>query len=369
MSVPDNLRSTHSEKTINSMKAPRSVKRITFTPSEANPGETLYVHVPKLNENEVLVPGSLALRFDIDLSGGHANNFLVQNVSRALVSQMKLTFGGTTLEDTVDYDVYKTFQDLFLPGEKRVNMVPEGIQSEDLSKIRSGAGDAKTSGVDAEKKLNEVYGKKYRINLEHQILADHGIFYPQALKNDLVFEVTLAPASQVVKGSDPTKLKYKLTNIQLEYEMIRSENLAEEAKSVYTSGKEFVYDHVMMDKVVPINRGTDTRINIKVNAPRRSMKSILLLFVVPYAAGTNQRHYQRLAKHAVQQWHRKSGHFVRGQPLFHERKIEAPTHDSRKVLHTKQVRASDRSALHGEPKTARQWHPPRKHYRRRPAGD
>ena len=82
------------------------------------------------------------------------------------------------------------------------------------------------------KKLNEVYGKKYRINLDHQILTDHGIFYPQSLYNDLVFEVTLAPASQVVKGSDPTKLKYKLTNIQLEYEMIHSEMLAEEAMSV-----------------------------------------------------------------------------------------------------------------------------------------
>ena len=152
MSVPDNLRSTHSEKTKNAMKAPRSVKRITFKPSETNPGETLYVHVPKLNKNEVLVPGSLALRFDIDLSGGDANNFLVQNVSRALVSKMTVKFGGTTLEETVDYDVYKTFQDLFLPGEKRDNMVPEGIQSEDLSKIRSGAGDAKTSGVDVDKK-------------------------------------------------------------------------------------------------------------------------------------------------------------------------------------------------------------------------
>ena len=286
MSVQDNLLPTHSVKTLKAMKAPRSVKRITFTPSEANPGEKLYVHVPKLNENEVLVPGSLSLRFDIDLSGGHANNFLVQNVSRALVSRMVVKFGGTTLEDTADYDVYKTFQDLFLPGEKRDNMALEGIQSEDLCKIRSGAGDAKTSGVDAEKKLNELYGKKYRINLDHQILTDHGIFYPQALYSDLVFEVTLAPASQVVKGSDPTKLKYKLTNIHLEYEMIYSEYLAEEAKSVYTSGKEFVYDHVMITKMVPINRVEDTVINIIVNAQRRSMKGILLLFVAPYAAGT-----------------------------------------------------------------------------------
>ena len=280
MSVPDYLLPTHSEKTKNAMKAPRYNNRITFSPSSANQGGTLLVRVPKLNENEVLLPGSLALRFDIDLSGGHANNFLVQNVSRALVSKMVVKFGSETLEDTVDYDVYKTFSDLFLPGEKRDNMVPEGIQSEDLCKIRSGAGDAKSSGVDAEKKLNEIYGKKYRINLDHQILTDHSIFYPQALYTDLVFEVTLAPASQVVKGSDPTKLKYKLTNIQLEYEMIHSEMLAEEAKNVYPYGKEFAYDHVNRDIVEPINKGTRTKINIKVNAQRRSMKGILLLLAV-----------------------------------------------------------------------------------------
>jgi len=94
-------------------------------------------------------------------------------------------------------------------------MVPEGIQSKNLCKICSIAGDKKTLGIFAENKLNEVYGTKYHIRLDH-VLADPGVFYPQALYNDLVFELTLAPASQVVKGSDPTKLKYKLTNIQLE---------------------------------------------------------------------------------------------------------------------------------------------------------
>ena len=120
--VPDNLRPTHRENTTNSMKAPYAVKRITFSRSEANPGDKLDVHVPKLNENEAFVPGSLAPRFDIELSGGHANNFLVQNVSRALVSQLVVTFGGTTLDDTVDFDIYKIFTDIFLPGEKRDNI-------------------------------------------------------------------------------------------------------------------------------------------------------------------------------------------------------------------------------------------------------
>jgi len=236
------------------MKAERAVKRITFDRTEASPGETLYVSVPKLNENEVLVPGLLALRFDIDLSGGHANNFLVQNVTRALVDKLVVKFAGTILQDTVGYDIYKIFDDLFLSQEKQDGMILEGIQGEDLCKIRSGAGDKKPSGVAAENKLNEIYGTKYRISLDHQILSDHGVFYPQALYNDLVFELTLAPASQVVKGSDTTKLKYKLTNIQLEYQMIRSKTLADEARRVYSSGKEFAYDHVTCSKVVTFKR-------------------------------------------------------------------------------------------------------------------
>ena len=266
--VSYDLKPSNNEKIMNSMKAHYAVKRITFNPSEANPGERLEVRVPKLNKNEVLVPGSLALRFDIDLSGGHANNYLVQNVSRALVSQQVVKFGGTTLDDIMDFDIYKIFTDLFLPEETRGNMVVEGIQSKRLSQIRSGAVDKPTSGVDAENKLEKVYGKKYRINLDHQILTNHGVFYPQAQYTDLVFELILAPADQVLKGSDPTKLKYKLTNIQLEYEMIRSEVLTDEATSVYQNAKEFLYDHVSRSNVVRIDTSIGL-INIKVDSQRR----------------------------------------------------------------------------------------------------
>jgi len=194
-------------------------------------------------------------------------------------------FGSEILQNTVGYDIYKIFEDLFLSQEKREGMILEGIQSEDLCKIRSGAGDKKTSGVVAEEKMNEIFGKKYRINLDHQIITDHGVFYPQALFNDLKFELTLAPASQVVKGSESSQLKYKLTNIELEYEMIRSKTLADEAHSVYSNGKEFAYDHVARSEVVPFKKDTDTRINIKVNAQRRSLKAILLLFMEPYDGG------------------------------------------------------------------------------------
>ena len=199
-----------------------------------------------------------------------------------------MKYSGTILQDTVGYDIYKIFEDLFLSQEELDNMLQDGIQSEDLNKIRSNAGDKKTSGVAAEIKLNGIYGTKYRIRLDHQILNDHGTFYPQGLFNDLVFELTLAPADRVVRGSDLTKLKYKLTNIQLEYEMIRSKTLADAAFSEYSSGKEFAYDHIQRDEVVTFKKGSDTRLNLRVNPQRRSLKGILLLFVEPHTAGARQ---------------------------------------------------------------------------------
>ena len=294
MAVPPSLLPSHSEKVLGAMKAERTVKRITFNPTEANPGETLYVSVPKLAANEVIVAGSLALVFNISLklTGAHANNFLVQNVSRALVDKFVVKFAATTLQDTDGYNIYKTFEDLFLSRDERENMLREGIQSVDLCRIRSDAGDKKTSGVDEENALNTVYGTKYRINLDHPILTDHGIFYPQALYNDLVFELTLAPAHQVVKGAtSANKLGYKLENIQMEYEVLRSKTLADEAMSTYSSGKEFAYDLVMREKVVTITRGSDTRLNLRVDPQRKSLKGILLLFISPYTAGNRDSEY------------------------------------------------------------------------------
>ena len=41
--VPPSLLPSHSEKVLGAMKAERTVKHITFNPTETNPGETLYV--------------------------------------------------------------------------------------------------------------------------------------------------------------------------------------------------------------------------------------------------------------------------------------------------------------------------------------
>ena len=100
-------------------------------------------------------------------AGAHDDNYLVQNVSRALVSKMVVKFAGSILQDTDGYDLFKIYEDLFLSQEQRGDMILEGIQSEDLCKIRSNSGDKKTSDVDTENTLTENYKSKYVIRLDH----------------------------------------------------------------------------------------------------------------------------------------------------------------------------------------------------------
>ena len=61
------------------IKARSTLNRITLTPSEESPNETLYVDIPKLAENIVLIPRSAYLTFDLNVTG-HANNTLVNKM-------------------------------------------------------------------------------------------------------------------------------------------------------------------------------------------------------------------------------------------------------------------------------------------------
>ena len=78
------------------------------------------------------------------------------------------------------------------------------------------------------------------MHFNHEILDDHGVLFPRALSNELVFEMRLTPAGCVIKGSDLTKLGYDLSNIQLEYEVIQSKELPEKSMLDHLNGKRFM---------------------------------------------------------------------------------------------------------------------------------
>ena len=267
------------------LKAESSLNRITFNPSSANPGETITIEIPKLTDNVVIVPGSVKLLFDLKV-GGHANNTLVNNVGRNLVCQLKVSFGVETLQTTERYDLFQTYHDLFL--DDREDRLKQGISSENMRKLRTNAGDKSTSNA-KEVALAAIHNTKYVIPLDHPVLSDHGAFYPKALPHPLVFEITIPKVDQIVNHDKAEEKKtpptYKLTNIELEYRCINSEDLSHEAASSYQVGKGFLYENIILHKSFPISKPNDSIINEHVNLPRRSMTGILCLFEEDYDEG------------------------------------------------------------------------------------
>ena len=92
-------------------------------------------------------------------------------------------------------------------------------------------------------------------------MNDRGAFYPRALDDELVFELRLAPASNVVLGSDPADLDYEINNRRLENEVIHNKELANEAKSNYLNGKRYMYEHITHHKTISFAAGTTSIIN------------------------------------------------------------------------------------------------------------
>ena len=191
-----------------------------------------------------------------------------------------------TLQDTARYDLFHTYHDLYLSEENRADRLRQGISNENTRKLRTNAGDKVTSDA-KEVALAKIHGTKYCIPLDHEILRDHGVFYPKALSHHLSFEITLAPVGEIVVYADAVKTpSYAISNLEMEYQTIKSEYLANQAASSYQIGKGFYFENIHHHETFTIARATDSIINKHINVPRRSMTGVLFLFTETYTGGT-----------------------------------------------------------------------------------
>lgn len=267
------------------LKAERFHHVITNNPSSANPKETLYIRIPRLTENTFFVPGSVYLSTDVDISGNEKNS-VVNNLGRNLVSKLVVKWGPETILQIDNYDLYATFKDLWLSEKQRNNMVFQGIQSANLRALRSGVTEANVTGETAnEKTLNDVFGEKYKIPLDFELLTTHAPFYKFPIQEDVIFEITLAPKEDIIVTTTTTNMNYELKNICLEYDTVTSESLARQLWNNYNAGFSFLYDWIDHFKTVSVPRAS-TLINENINFPKRSIKGILLLFITDHTDGT-----------------------------------------------------------------------------------
>lgn len=263
------------------VKADRHHEVITHNPSSVSPGETLYVRIPKLQVNTLLVPGSLKLTFDLTKEGP-ANNFFVNNASRNLAARIVDKLGGEILSDLNYSFVYQTYKDLWLTEKQRMNMVLEGIGSKNLRKLRANAGDAlKTNAT--ENKLDNVFKSRHCIPIDFELYTDHGPFYPFAVNEDFVREITFNEMKYVVNGA-VDKWGYSVRNIALEYDTVQSEELARQVEADLSAGVSYLYDYVTFFRTQAT--GNSKIINVNVNVPRRSMKGLLIFFQEEFDDGS-----------------------------------------------------------------------------------
>ena len=97
-----------------------------------------------------------------------------------------------------------------LTEKERELRIKQGIyKDKNVSKLRQGSGDKATSGKDDEVRIASIFGKRYKLPIDFEVLNDHGVFYPYCFNDELIFEIKLNSAANIVIGSDPNDLDYK----------------------------------------------------------------------------------------------------------------------------------------------------------------
>ena len=114
------------KKMSNVLKAGRIIHWVTFNPGGASSYEVHRDPVSRFDDDVVVVSGSLSLIFDLTVST-EANNFLSNNVSRALVDRITVEFTEEIIQDTDGYDLFKPYENLFLTVSERIDMFRELI--------------------------------------------------------------------------------------------------------------------------------------------------------------------------------------------------------------------------------------------------
>ena len=107
-------------------------------------------------------------------------------------------------------------------------------------------------------------------------MEGHGPYAPYDM-NDFEYRIKLPKAENIMVAQGGESVDcYKITDINLEYEIIEGPKLAKETKREYEIGRELWYDYTTLLKTLDWGKDS-TREVIDFNIPRRSMKAIVLL--------------------------------------------------------------------------------------------
>ena len=247
-------------------------------PSTIGPNELLTVRFPDLKNNQVIIPRTTKLTFNISLKGTDVNRTLVKNLGRNIIRKLAVKLEGNEINSIDDYDVLFSYIDCWKCTTERLNAVFQGIveddgQTENAIKHRINASDKVNDAKD--KTVAEIYGSKFSIPLDFEILESSIPLYQYGLGSRFTYELTFAYYSDVIRATNPNAT-YTISNISLEFDTVINASLASQIRTEYMRCS-ILYDRVLRARIIPHN-DSRTSFSVDINSPSKSLKGVLLIF-------------------------------------------------------------------------------------------
>ena len=248
-------------------------------PSTIGHNELLTVHLPDLKENQVIIPSSTKLTFNISLAGADVNRTLVGNLGRNIIRKLVVKLEGNEIISTDDYDILYSYYDCWKCKTERLNAVFQGIvetdgQTENGMKHRINAGNKANDAKD--QTVASIYDNCFCIPLDFEILESSLPLYQYGLGSCLTYELTFADYSDVIKANKPDA-PYTISNISLEFDTIINASLASQIRTEYMKSN-ILYDRILRARFIQLNK-SDTSFSVDINSPSKSLKGVLLIFM------------------------------------------------------------------------------------------
>ena len=257
-------------KQLNPERSPRTPKGIKGTrqkvivihnPSEIDQAQELLVRFPNLGSDDVIIPGTANLSFNIELTSTvNANRTLVSNIGRDIVKKLAVKFKGNEIMSVDDFDVFACYRDLWKTKSEKRNAIRQGIISSggcttNCIRLRINAGNKDATNAQ-DKAIADAYGNKFIIPLDFEMLDSAAPYYQAGLGNRLCYELTFNDYNCVIKSTASPKVpdaKYKITDISLEYEIATQPDLARSIRSKYQH-MALLYDRILRHRKITVNK-------------------------------------------------------------------------------------------------------------------
>ena len=118
------LNPEHSLRTPKGIKGTRQKVIFTYNPSEIDQAQLLLVRFPNLGSDDVIIPGTANLSFNIELSSAvDQNRTLVSNIGRAIIKKLALKFEGNEIICVDDFDMLACYRDLWKTKSEKRNAI------------------------------------------------------------------------------------------------------------------------------------------------------------------------------------------------------------------------------------------------------